>query len=239
MRVVEKPLSRAIRSRLAPMVWLLINRGSRPESIHVSCLRKDFPQKCTEIEELRASLIKFLLQDRKCSQIVLDANDVHREVEKRNARAAEKAWKKEEREKAELLWRIRKKKEAAKREKEAVIKWAKKEKVRMSRGLGYSGSQGRLDVTPESSWADDDSTIEEEGDTNIVSVETKVAILNARNMAMKKALRGEWCRSFECYASDETVKFIDVIRKSSLPERAQNIVISTTLTMHPFSSNIF
>jgi len=146
---------------------------------------------------------------------------------------------KEEREIAKVLLRAQKKKEAAKRDAEAVIEWTKNEKIKCKLGMGYGGSMGRLDVTPESSWADDDSTIEEEGDANIVSVEMKVAIFNAKNEAMKRALRGEWSQSFDAYASAESRKFIDVIRKSRLPEAAQDIVINLTLTMHPFSSNIF
>jgi len=106
--------------------------------------------------------------------------------------------------------------------------------------MGYGGSKGRLDVTPESSWADDDSTIEEEVvDSNIFGVEKKVALFNARNTAMRRALMGEWFRSFDSYVSVECRKWIDAIRKSRLPETAHDIIINMTLTMHPFSSNVF
>jgi len=86
---------------------------------------------------------------------------------------------------------------------------------------------------------EEDSTIEEEEDGNILSVDMKVAILVEKNKAMIRALRGEWSSSFYFYVSIGCRKFIDAIRKSKLPEAAQDIVINMTITMHPFSSNIF
>lgn len=121
-RVIEKPLCGAIRSRLAPLVWLLINRGARPECIYMRCYREEFPLKCTKIEELKSSVRKFLLQDRKRDQLILDANDVHKRIVSRVTKATVKARKIEEREKDKLLLRAKKKKAAAKREVEAVSK---------------------------------------------------------------------------------------------------------------------
>jgi len=75
-RVIETPLSRAIRNGLSHMVWLLINRGAKKENIYVRCPLENFPTYYTENDELQEGLRQFENRDRKPGEIILNASEL-------------------------------------------------------------------------------------------------------------------------------------------------------------------
>jgi len=81
-RVIERPLYRALKSRLAPLVWLLISRGAITKGIHVRCSRANYILKTYSAKnfELDDGLKKFYSQDRRPGDVIRNSYEVHQNV---------------------------------------------------------------------------------------------------------------------------------------------------------------
>lgn len=172
-RVIEMPLYRALRNHLAPLVYLLINKGASTKDIYIRCSRENFLFNWSGKDcEIQDGLKKFHRQDRRPGDVICSAFEVLQDVQKE-------------------------------------IEDSMKEKSPAN-----------------------NINSKEEIDKNLLK-------FSEEKKAMKAAVRGEWSKSFNPYASKETKNLVGAIQKSRLPGVVQDLVINFVLSMHPFPSNFF